>query len=117
MHNKQIFKTKTVRDLYRVLLITPDKVIIDQKIGVEMIKELFFRTVDINTYQINNIEPIFYRDEALYFKQYDKYNAKYSGRELERWLFHGTDSKILKQIEQNGFDRNFNKKSLYGKVE
>ena len=82
-----------------------------------MIEKLFFQTVNSNKYKINNIEPIVYHDEVLYYNQYDKYKKKHSGKSLERWLFHGTNSKILKQIEINGFDRNFNKVSLYGKVE
>ena len=110
-------KTKTIRDLYRVLFITPNKTTIDKNIGKDMIKKLFFQSVDGNTFEINKIENIVYHDKALYYKQYEKYKKKYSkGSSLERWLFHGTDSKILKQIEINGFDRNFNKKSHYGKV-
>ena len=111
-------QSQTVRDLYRVLYITPNKITIEKKVGKKMIGKLFFHTVDSNTYKIQNIETVVYHDKELYYKQYEKYEKKYKqGSSLERWLFHGTDSKILKQIETNGFDRNFNKTSLYGKVE
>ena len=128
-------QTKTVRQLYSVLLPSDHnnynnnynnncnnsfatKVCIDESIGVKMIKELFFRSVDKNAYKIDKMEKIDYKDETLYHTMYEKYKRQYQdNKSLERWLFHGTDTTLLKQIEINGFDRNFNKTSRYGKVE
>ena len=112
--------TKRLRYLFLVLNKNKprqEKVCIDKLVGVEMIRELFFRSVNGNSHNIDKIEQINYNDEDLYHNKYKKYAKKYSqGKSIERWLFHGTDSKILKQIEINGFDRNFNKTSAFGKV-
>ena len=109
-------QTQSVRHLYRVLTTLNNKTI-DSMVGVEMAKELFFRTVDKSKYKIIKIEEIKHCDQELYyFTHYQKYKENYSGESFEKLLFHGTDTSILKQIEKNGFDRNFNKTALYGKV-
>ena len=111
---QQNIQSKTVRQLFRVLYKNDNN--IKTKVSVEMIKALFHRSVDSNVYKIDKIEKIAYRDQDLYFTIYNKYKKYHFGKSLERWLFHGTDTKLLTQIERNGFDRNFNKTSAYGKV-
>ena len=86
----------------------------------QMIRQLFFRSVIKSDYKIDKIETIHHDDTAvtLYSTIYKKYQKQYAyqGKDLERWLFHGTNTNLLKQIEKNGFDRSFNRLSLYGKV-
>ena len=112
-------KTQNVRDLFKVLKVSEDndKVTIDAMAGIEMAKELFFQSVDKSKYEIVSVEEVKHHDQELYyFTKYKKYKEIFQGESFERWLFHGTDSNLLKQIEANGFDRNFNKTSLFGKV-
>ena len=89
---------------------------IDSEIGMQLIRELVDRTVDREDIKICSIENVNYEDKNVYFTMFNKYKKYYDNEDLERWLFHGTDTKILKQIEKNGFDRNFNKTAAYGKV-
>ena len=117
---QQNIQFKTIRQLFRVLCKDDNNksriIKIETNTGEEMIKQLFFQTVDRNLYEICKIEQIKYDDQDLYFTIYNKYKKNYNGKSLERWLFHGTDTSLLTQIERNGFDRNFNKSSAYGKV-
>ena len=106
-----------IMNLFRVITDGNDGVVtLDTQIAKKMIKELFYRTVSKYTYEIDKIEPVQCDYQNLYHAMYQKYRQRYKSGALERWLFHGTSTSILKQIETNGFDRNFNRSCSLGKV-
>ena len=114
-------QTKAARKLFKLSLMNGPSSPFDScsTICQKMIRELFYRSVAANEYEITKIEAVrrkYAHLSDIYQTWRKKYERKYSVSSLEKLLFHGTDSKLLKQIEKNGFDRNFNKNAVYGKV-
>ena len=111
--------THKTRKIFKLSYQNGPSIKFDSKMGDKMVEELFYRSVVRNKYEITKIQAVdteYANLSDIYHTWYKKYERGYSGSNLEMLLFHGTDSKLLKQIEKNGFDRNFNKTAAYGKV-
>ena len=93
----------------------------------EVEKQLFQVTMAANEYRIIRVEKFEFGENAKIHKQcYDavstslknKYKYKNNGKvikTLEQLLFHGTDWTTINKIKENGFNRDYNKRSVYGK--
>ena len=91
----------------------------------EFEKQLFQVTMPANEYKIIRVEKFEFGENTMVHKQcYDAISTslkhKYKDNPkvietLEQFLFHGTDWTTINKIQQNGFNRDYNKRSRYGK--
>lgn len=88
-------------------------------------KQLFQVTMQPNEYEIIRVDKFEFTETTKVHKQcYDaihkslkqKYKNNSNVMEtLEQTLFHATDWETISKIEQHGFNRDYNKRSKYGK--
>ena len=78
-------------------------------------KRNFHSTMNATNYKI--IKIIRFNNKHLLFQQtmYDHILSFYKSKSEQKLLFHGTNLNHIPKIVQNGFNRDFNQRALYGK--
>ena len=109
-------QTKTKRTLKR-FTITSNK-------QMSLVTELFHKTMSSTTYEICKIEDL--KEKYKDLKEYKAIEKIYArilnekkvqlGKNCEKLLFHGTQLETFDKIAKNGFNRDYNSRSYYGKV-